>query len=513
MSDTPIRRLSRVLTYPIYILPGRRFPRIDVRETIARSELPFAAQQLIADVVRRTRLWQGEKGEVVLELIAHFRDGVEAGPSADELISNFGSIKTAAQLIRRGKRRNRPLWWHARRRFLQAVGAVLLVYIGLALLLVVRHPNPTVDYVAEWNRPVLATPPADRAWPIYRYAWTRAQIWKLDDAPLRPEGRNVTRWFRPGDAQWPEAVVFLRQHKPLLDAAREAGLKPALGWELNMGSFAAMAPEDRAAFGPSAASSPVAGPYGNDRVERLLLKCIVSINLPYLSPMRVTANLLAADMRLAASEGDADRVLADYRALVGMARQLSEMPILINELVGLNIAALADRTLMEINQSMPQSLTGCRIDLLHVMAAATGSLRTNVSSERLFFLDILQRVYSDNGHGDGSPTLDGLQLLTVIRRPMLDSRHQPEPPEGELARVLAMPTAVVAMASRKEMTEQVERLYAIGERDAARPLWVKLHSPGSADTLLAEWHQSLAKQIRYPLLAMLPYSITWRPRA
>ena len=501
MSDTPTSLFSRVMTYPIYILPGHRFPRIDVRDAIAKSDLPAPAQQLITDVVRRTRLWKGEKGEVALELIAHFRDGLEAGPSADELISSFGSIKTAALLIRRGKRRNRPLWWHARRRFLQAVGAVLLVYIGLALLLVVRHPNPSIDYLAELNRPVLATPLADRAWPIYRAAWIKARIWesKDDDALyVNDQKGEPGRFLRPGDARWPETVAFLKQQKPLLDAMRDGGLKPSLGWELKHGDLDVLSPEDRTVFRGNADLN--SRPVPTVRADRLVAQSLISVLLPYLAPLRFTASILAADMRLAASEGDTGRVLADYRALAGIARQCGQSPIIVEQMVGLGILSLGDKTIMDVNQHMPGSLSLCRVDLLHVMASAAPTWKMAISGDRTMLLDIVQRVYSDNGKGDGSPTLDGLQVMTQMSAWTGSS-------DGirkvSVAESVLLPATAAVMASRKDVTEQADRLYSLAEEDAARPLWVKLRSPGKADALIRQWKTSTLGNIRYALPTML----------
>ena len=468
--------------------------RSDAKKILAASTLPEPAKDMIAQVVRRTRLWRREKAAVASELVAHFEDGLEAGRSADDLLASFGEVKTTARLIRRGKVRNRPLWWRVQRRMCQTFIAFVLLYIGAAGLMILRHPSPSVDYVAELNRPILATPPADRAWPIYRDALTKARMWELNEDVLYLDGKG--RSLHPGDAGWPATVAFLRQQKPLLDAVRAAGLKPSLGQELRSGGIAAMSLEDRAAFGRSALLSQAAP---TSRADRLLKESLLSVVMPPLAHMRAMANLVASDMSLAASEDDADRVLADYRALTGMARQTSETPILINHLVGLGIFSLADETLMQINHSTPASLGRCRVELLHLMASAEPVFKMDSTGQRMYLMDIIQRVYSDNGHGDGSPTIDGLEVLTRLSLFNLES----DGARAEAVRVLAIPAAVAAMASRRELTEQADRIYALGERDAARPLWVKLHSPASADALLIEWRLSPAKEIRYGMLTKL----------
>lgn len=478
----------------------------DAKTILAASTLPAPVRELIGKLVRRTRLWKREKAAVAMELIAHFEDGMEAGRGVDELIVNFGDVKTAARLIRRGKRRNRPLWWQAQRRLVQLIAALLLVYIGLAVLLVARHPNPSVDYMAELNRPVLATPLADRAWPIYRDAWIKARLWELKDDALylKDEDGKEGRSLRPGDAAWPEAAALLRQQKPLLDAMREGGLKPSLGWELKSGGFNAFTPEERTALTGSADLH--APPAASSRADQLMAQSLLSVLLPHLSRIRQTANLLAADMRLAASEGDAARVLASYRALIGMARQCIQTPIVVNQLVGLGMLALADETLLETNQRKPGSLSSCRVDLLHAMASAGPLMwKMAVAGERAMFLDMIQRVYSDNGKGDGTATLDGLRVMAAMPPLVAGSRGGIR--DVSAAESLLLPAAVAVMASRRDVTEQADRMYSLAEEDAARPLWVKLHEPSRAETLGREWRASTLSNIRYALPAIMAPSL------
>lgn len=335
--------------------------RRDAKAIVATSILPDPAKGLITQVVRRTRLWRREKAAVASELVAHFEDGLEAGRSADELISSFGNIKTAARLMRRGKVRNRALWWRVQRRVCQAFIALVLLYVGAAGLLVLRQPNPRTDYLAEVNRPILATPLSDRAWPIYSDAWTKARIWELtaDELYVRQPNHTQGRALRPGDSGWPEAAAFLRRQKPLLDAMREGALKPSIGWELKSGGLDVLSPEDRNLFGRNL--DCLRTPVPVTRADQLMSQSLNSVLHPYIGVMRYAATLLAADMRLAASEGDADRVLADYRAIAGMAQHCGQAPFLIGQRIRLDMLSLADNTLAEINQSAPTSLSPCTL--------------------------------------------------------------------------------------------------------------------------------------------------------
>src|SRR4051812_35796495 len=154
MSESVIRRVRYT---PLKdLMRGRISGRLDVKGTIAASGLPVPAKEVVRRVVKRTGLWLSEKVEVADELIAHFADGIEAGASVEDLIEKFGNERKAAKLIRRAKKRNRPLAWHILRALGWMVVVMLAIYGVLAARFLLGHPSPKVDYVAAINRPILA---------------------------------------------------------------------------------------------------------------------------------------------------------------------------------------------------------------------------------------------------------------------------------------------------------------------------------------------------------------------
>ena len=480
-------------------------------DPIRSSNLPAEIQELIRTVVKRSRLWKAERYALTLELISHFGDGLEAGRSAEELIKKFGDAKMAAKLMRRAKKRNRPLWWQLLRFTVRSVEAGMLLYAGAGILLSLRHPNPTVDYVAELNRPAMETAVTDQAWPIYRKAWTESHIFAtrswdvlyLDD----PKGKQ-NHFLMPGDTRWSEAAAYLQKLTPLLDAMRKGAAKPSLGW-IHTKSMDDLSTEDHVAlFG----KAPIAQtPTPSDPADKLLSQSVISVRIPYLAPMRVIAELIAADMRLAASEGDAARVVADYRALAGMARQCSQSLTIVSQLVGLGILALADDAVVDIDRQMPDKLVACRVDLLHAMAGVEPALRMDLSWGRWMLLDDIQRIYSNNESGDGALTLDGLRMFRALSSimPSLNGRYDRNkpntPPIANIPQPLVLPTAAAVMPSRREITEKADQYYSLCEEDAARPLWVQIHAPWRADDLVRQWKSTSLGSARYALLvALLP---------
>ena len=146
MSDIVSSSLIRRVRYtPLGdLLRGRVSGRLDVKARIEASKLSREGKDMVWGVIQRTRLWMGEKIEVAEELLAHFEDGRDGGESAAELIARFGDAKSVAKLIRRAKRRGRPILWHV----LRAVGWVLVglivVYGFLAARFVLGRPTISV---------------------------------------------------------------------------------------------------------------------------------------------------------------------------------------------------------------------------------------------------------------------------------------------------------------------------------------------------------------------------------
>ena len=97
-------------------------------ETLVNNAgLPHSLAALVLDVTRRTRLRRREQVDVARELLAHFCDGLESGATGDALSAGFGNPVQAAKLIRRAKKRNRSLLWHAWVNTWRTIGAVLLL--------------------------------------------------------------------------------------------------------------------------------------------------------------------------------------------------------------------------------------------------------------------------------------------------------------------------------------------------------------------------------------------------
>jgi hypothetical protein len=450
---------------------GRRRPRgrRDVRRLLGDSGLPQRLQSIVYVVIQRSRLWKSEKADVAHELIGHFADGLSSGEAPETLEASFGPPPRAAALIRRAKRRQRPFIWRAWARALQVTGVLLAlivaVYVAATIRLFVGSPNISHDYLADLNAAAAAVAPAERAWPLYREA-----LLALEDP-----AETLREEVRPGQAGWAEIRDYLGRQADVLAIVRDAASRPGLGYVVGY----SIAEEDRVLWPQIEGEGTPMG--------------LAAVLLPYLAELRTLGRLLALDAHRAAEAGDGALVTADLEAILGIAGHTGETPILINDLVSLSLIRKAVSTLGQVLSVQPEVMADGQLhDLAHRLAAVRrGRLEVRLESERLWFLDLMQRLYTDDGAGGGRLTAQGLQSLVYVGDPASSQ-------VGPLA-----PVAALVVAGRREMTGEFNRLFSLAEAEMAKPLWRQ--DIGQVDREVERLKRSLVYTYRYwPVVTLMP---------
>jgi hypothetical protein len=282
---------------------------------------------------------------------------------------------------------------------------------------------------------------------------------------------------RPGNKRWPAMVQWLQQHQRTMELIRQGSEKPVLGFALGSEGSAKdpeLWPTLTASNGPA-----------------LEKDWLISVLSPHLNQTRQLAQVLDADIAWAREQKDGARITADLAAIARLGSQVRRNDdFLITALVAIAIQSISidqmDRTLLKspelISDSDLQSLS-------HLLSSPsqTEQLLT-LRGERFFFYDTLQRTYTDDGHGDGRITRQGIQMFMSV------SRHPPEP--GAFA-------AGPVIASRHDMQDQYDYFMNKAEvnfsksyRDADWSGW---------DQEFIEWRQSPIRMVRYaPIAIFLP---------
>lgn len=477
---TPLRDLLR----------GRLSGRLDVERPMASAGLPEPLAELVRRTVRRTRLWRIEKVEVARELTGHFQDGIGAGATADDLVKSFGDPRQAARLIRRAKTRNRPAAWKATRFVMRSLlacfGLLFVVYIGLAIRLYTGSPKLSRNYLAELNAPVLAVPEEDRAWPLYREAFL-----KTDPVPKHER-------LNPRDENWPELVAYAERHAEAIQLYHAAARKPHLG---RVHGVVNDLDPDKANGGEAAgAETAPAAPVDENPM-------LFNVLLPELSHLRNAAKLLIIDAHRAALDGDAARACEDVETITGIVEHVSEAPFVISDLVAIAILSLNVDSINTILRDRPSLFSDEQlVRLSHRLAGARGGgrLRVRFAAERCFFEDLIQRLYTDDGQGNGH--------LTAESPEMLASLYGCEDPSfgaligGSGGSVLGPPLLSALVAGRREMLLKYEELMAQVEAYASLPLWQRAESPADRET--DRMYGSQIERLRYLPLALLMPSLS-----
>ncbi|HEY4311494.1 MAG TPA: hypothetical protein VGN12_18745 [Pirellulales bacterium] len=366
------------------------------------AQLPATLAELIGTIVHRARLWRGEKLDVTRELVAHFADGLAAGSTADQLAADFGPVDQAARLIRRGKIRNRPYLWHAARFLVRTVMittlACIVIYSLLAARLYFSTPRIERNFWIEANT-ARDVPDVDAGWPLYRHAIVA--LGSYEDRKATP---MKFQWLRAGrqGKHWDQVVAFVASHPAAANLAREGAQKPRLGYLLGD-------PRDRDYFREAKADWLDSGkaPVANDNAN------FISVILMGVQELRGIAQLLVADAQVAAAKGDGKRTAKGLHAALALSDQIYQPhSFLVEQMVSFACFGMALEALEVILADTPDVLTDSQLrDLAHHIAAyRAGNITLDFTAERAVIGDILQRAYTDDGHGNGRITAAGLSL-------------------------------------------------------------------------------------------------------
>jgi len=379
--------------------------RMDVEAILSSYALPAACADVVRAVVKKSRLWRLEKAEVAKELAAHFRDGLDAGRDEAGLVKQFGDPTKTAKLIRRAKVRCRPMLWHLAPGALRAVAVFVLLYFLLVGYYALGKPEIKVNYLKELNAAAEKVAPEDRAWPLYREAAMRLG---LDDNPKSDSPANrLLLAISENQPLSNELQVWLKQNTAALELIRRGAAKPGLGYVCRFGN----GPEDLPGKVRETSRSPdaiVADPYASDHPLYTVQP------VAYLIIVRHFAQLLVADARIACAEGDVSRVYANLGAIDGLENHCYETPTLIANSTGQSINRMQLRLVSEWITQHPEQLNDHDLEqLAHRLARRQFReiTRRSFAGQKYYFDDLIQRLYTDDGQGNGHFTKSGWETL------------------------------------------------------------------------------------------------------
>ena len=121
--------------------------------------LPDCVAEYIKSIIRQVGYRRKVRREVGRELMDHFVDALgdcereqERNELGAKLVTEFGEAKVLAKLIRRGKKRCRPLWKKAMIRSVQATLVGIILCGVYTVWFIQGQPTVRVNYLAKWNQ-------------------------------------------------------------------------------------------------------------------------------------------------------------------------------------------------------------------------------------------------------------------------------------------------------------------------------------------------------------------------
>ncbi|MDD5459475.1 MAG: hypothetical protein PHF37_08805 [Phycisphaerae bacterium] len=357
------------------------------------SNIPQCAADYIRLVVKKMRYRRKVRADVEAELIAHFEDCLrditdpaDREKKSAELIEQFGDAKLLAKLIRRGKKRCRPLWQKIIFKSLMVLG-ILILYVGLRLgYMAIGTPGSSVDYLAKLNETVRAGRSEElNSQPLYAEA---------GNALIRsPESifNAMRKW--PGDMndiERQDVFKWIEDNKRAMELFREASEKPYFWFNYK--------PDPNLLNTESEIGRPMT--QVKDKNVRNANKLKLSIILPMkeLSSLRQIAFVVQASIYREAYNSDYEQAISDLISVYEFTWKMQGQGTLVEQLVGIAIEALGHTAvykLVEETDLPDDQLQRLQKTIEQYQQENKPIISLNV--EKLFMYDYLQRGYTDDG--------------------------------------------------------------------------------------------------------------------
>ena len=346
--------------------------------------LPSSALEYINLVIRKLRYRRKVRTEVKQELTDHFTDALAdhtdsqtRDQHAQKLITEFGSPKLLARLIRRGKKRCRPLWKKVIVRTCQSIPLLIVLFVIYTAWFLTGKPSPTTDYLAQLQNAVRPNvPDSQNAWPEYQKA---AQLYVKPDESIVEVVDHTGRYNKPraefadlATEQQHALTAWLTQNQPAWEEFRIASEKAHYWPEYQMDS------------------------------QEYRQEGLPMLRLPHLSAMRQMARVALWHARIALGQDNSAAALERLLPAARAGRHFQGKGSLIEQLVGMAMSNLAHTEIVYLLQSGVLSAE----QLAQLQAALLALYRQGFptiffEAERITLLDTVQHAFTRGGPGGG----------------------------------------------------------------------------------------------------------------
>ncbi len=350
-------------------------------------KFPACVTEYIRLIVKKMRYRRKVRRDVQAELTAHFEDGLkdcktdkDKEQKARWLIAEFGDVKMLAVLLRRAKKRCRPLWRTALVRSFQALGIVVLYFLICLSPLLVGKPTISVNYVDWLNELVRAgRDERDNARPYYERAVElyveMPEKWLYDSSMIWSADLN--------DVQLSLVSDWLQDNEGAIEALRQGSRCPAY-WNK----------------------------YKSDETE--LIMGLVADAMEILPEYKPLALAVRWQIRYERFNGDIETAFSDCVALIKFGGHMHGKGLLIEQLVGIAIEGLTNNAILMLldRGDVPADVLKITQEELDKQFDKQETI-ISMEAEKVFWYDAIQRGFTDDGQGSGRMLVHGLPYVAT----------------------------------------------------------------------------------------------------
>ena len=427
------------------------------------TDLPQNIRNLIAQVAKKTKLRKAERADVQRELTSHFQEALASGKSADDVVRAYGDAQACAKNLRIAVIAKRSpidrafgltFMWSAR-----AVGAFVLLYAVVAISMSFNTPKVSFDPVKRYRESLpVAKSPDQVAWPAYRDALVKMGMGWDDPKRESAEVEAAIALSLPGSENWNAATAWLTANRAQIDAFCKATERPVLGFPLGV----AVSDDDAALLWRNSQSNSISNAaIDNSDVDKLDPSELPSFSmpLPHFAILKQAVRIIASDMMMAVEKADGERATRDAEAIIALSIHFQEARMLLGGFVGVSIRSIVVNRILMALEWKPNTFTDSQLKRLqNALRSVPRALeRPDFTLERLMFEDIVQRLYTDDGHGDGrfAPQWKQLRMISALEGVSAD-KPRATTQFTLLASWLSQPFAFYAIAGRKEALDHYD---------------------------------------------------------
>jgi hypothetical protein len=175
---------------------------------------------------------------------------------------------------------------------------------------------------------------------------------------------------------------------------------------------------------------------------------LYSVLTPGLTEYRNLSRAISERAKLAAADGSSDKAVTDivtcYR--FGLHIQTGGPKVLVEQLVGIAIRAMALQTAFDVldRTKVDEDLLGNLQRDIELLSTDEGYI-PDFRAEKFSLLDVIQRIFTDDGKGDGQVDLQSAkEVLPILMYSKLDD-----------AKVLTL----IGGRGRRQMTDETQKMY------------------------------------------------------